>query len=198
MEELIRDGNGGGSRTADGQNVGILRRTMQVIIAVHQTGCPRQAWGVRIAIPSGRHRIESHGQMDRPSQLCCRNRQRPCALSWTVRPRPGGRNVGRRGRWSWCWRAPRHARHSTWSGSSKRRASRSADCIVDAEAERAPADPKVFTRMHFVYRIRGEGLNPRAGRARGQAVEGKILLGDADAGQDRRDQLRDQHQRRAA
>jgi putative redox protein len=33
-------------------------------------------------------------------------------------------------------------------------------CIVDAEAERAPAEPKVFTRLHFVYRIRGEGLNP--------------------------------------
>ena len=33
-------------------------------------------------------------------------------------------------------------------------------CTVDAEVDRAPADPKVFTRMHFVYRIRGEGLNP--------------------------------------
>ena len=31
-------------------------------------------------------------------------------------------------------------------------------CIVDAEVERAPTEPKVFTRMHFVYRIRGEGL----------------------------------------
>jgi putative redox protein len=33
-------------------------------------------------------------------------------------------------------------------------------CVVDAEAERAPTEPKVFTRLHFVYRIRGEGLNP--------------------------------------
>jgi putative redox protein len=33
------------------------------------------------------------------------------------------------------------------------------DCIVDAEAERAPDEPKVFTRLHFVYRIRGEGLS---------------------------------------
>ncbi len=33
-------------------------------------------------------------------------------------------------------------------------------CIVDAEAERAPTDPKVFTRLHFVYRIRGENLSP--------------------------------------
>jgi putative redox protein len=33
------------------------------------------------------------------------------------------------------------------------------DCIVDAEAERAPDEPKIFTRLHFVYRICGEGLN---------------------------------------
>ena len=33
-------------------------------------------------------------------------------------------------------------------------------CVVDAEAERAPTEPKVFTRLHFVYRIGGEGLNP--------------------------------------
>ena len=33
-------------------------------------------------------------------------------------------------------------------------------CTVDAECARAPTEPKVFTRMHFVYRISGEGLNP--------------------------------------
>ena len=32
-------------------------------------------------------------------------------------------------------------------------------CVVDADAERAPTDPKVFTRVHFIYRLRGEGLN---------------------------------------
>jgi putative redox protein len=32
-------------------------------------------------------------------------------------------------------------------------------CVVDAEAERAPEDPKVFTRIHLRYRIRGNGLN---------------------------------------
>ena len=31
-------------------------------------------------------------------------------------------------------------------------------CVVDVEAERAPAEPKIFTRLHFIYRIRGEGL----------------------------------------
>src|SRR5882762_11320174 len=33
------------------------------------------------------------------------------------------------------------------------------DCVVDAEAKRAPEDPKVFTHIHLRYRIRGQGLN---------------------------------------
>jgi putative redox protein len=33
------------------------------------------------------------------------------------------------------------------------------DCVVEAEAERAPEEPKVFTRIHLRYRVRGEGLN---------------------------------------
>ena len=33
-------------------------------------------------------------------------------------------------------------------------------CVVDAEAERADEDPKVFTRIHLVYRIGGANLNP--------------------------------------
>ena len=32
------------------------------------------------------------------------------------------------------------------------------DCTVEAEAERAETDPKVFTRIHFAYRVRGKGL----------------------------------------
>jgi putative redox protein len=32
-------------------------------------------------------------------------------------------------------------------------------CVVDATAERAPVEPKVFTRIHFVYRIGGKGLS---------------------------------------
>jgi putative redox protein len=34
------------------------------------------------------------------------------------------------------------------------------DCEVEAEAERAPEDPKIFTRIHFKYRVSGTGLNP--------------------------------------
>ena len=34
------------------------------------------------------------------------------------------------------------------------------DCVVEAEAERAEEDPKVFTRIHLKYRVAGKGLNP--------------------------------------
>lgn len=36
-----------------------------------------------------------------------------------------------------------------------------ADCVVEAEAERAAVEPKVFTRIHLRYRIAGRGLDPR-------------------------------------
>jgi putative redox protein len=32
------------------------------------------------------------------------------------------------------------------------------DCIVELEAERAPDDPKVFTRIHMRYIVSGKGL----------------------------------------
>ncbi len=34
------------------------------------------------------------------------------------------------------------------------------DCVVELEAERAPEDPKVFTRIHMHYIVTGKGLNP--------------------------------------
>jgi putative redox protein len=36
-----------------------------------------------------------------------------------------------------------------------------ADCVVEAEADRAPEEPKVFTRIHFTYRVAGRGLDAR-------------------------------------
>ena len=36
-----------------------------------------------------------------------------------------------------------------------------ADCVVDAEAERAPVEPKVFTRIHLRYAVAGRGLDTR-------------------------------------
>jgi putative redox protein len=36
-----------------------------------------------------------------------------------------------------------------------------ADCVVTAEAERAEVEPRVFTRIHFVYAVAGRGLDAR-------------------------------------
>ncbi len=35
-----------------------------------------------------------------------------------------------------------------------------ADCVVEAEAERAASEPKVFTRIHLKYAVAGRGLDP--------------------------------------
>ncbi|WP_120498603.1 OsmC family protein [Kiloniella sp. EL199] len=35
------------------------------------------------------------------------------------------------------------------------------DVNVDVEAERADTDPKVFTKIHMHFRVKGEGLNER-------------------------------------
>jgi len=35
-----------------------------------------------------------------------------------------------------------------------------ATCVVEADAERAPVEPRVFTRIHLKYRVTGDGLNP--------------------------------------
>jgi len=35
------------------------------------------------------------------------------------------------------------------------------DCVVTAEAERAPEEPRVFTRIHLVYAVAGRGLDPK-------------------------------------
>lgn len=34
-----------------------------------------------------------------------------------------------------------------------------ADCVVDAEADRAPVEPRVFTRIHLTYTVAGRGLD---------------------------------------
>jgi putative redox protein len=35
------------------------------------------------------------------------------------------------------------------------------DCVVEADAERAPTVPRVFTRIHLTYRVAGRGLDAR-------------------------------------
>jgi putative redox protein len=34
------------------------------------------------------------------------------------------------------------------------------DCVVELDSDRAPEDPKVFTRIHLHYIVTGKGLNP--------------------------------------
>jgi putative redox protein len=36
-----------------------------------------------------------------------------------------------------------------------------ADCVVEAEAERAAIEPKVFTKIHLRYTVAGRGLDPK-------------------------------------
>ncbi len=36
-----------------------------------------------------------------------------------------------------------------------------ADCTVEAEAERAPTDPKVFTKIHLKFALKGRSLDRR-------------------------------------
>ena len=35
------------------------------------------------------------------------------------------------------------------------------ECSTVIEADRADTDPKVFTRIHFHFRVTGRGLNPK-------------------------------------
>jgi putative redox protein len=35
------------------------------------------------------------------------------------------------------------------------------DCVVEVDAERAPEDPKVFTRIHFHFIVSGTKVDPR-------------------------------------
>jgi putative redox protein len=36
------------------------------------------------------------------------------------------------------------------------------DCAVEIDADRATEDPKVFTRIHFHFRVTGRNLKPEA------------------------------------
>ena len=35
------------------------------------------------------------------------------------------------------------------------------DCVVELEAERAETEPRVFTKIHLHYRVKGNGLDPK-------------------------------------
>lgn len=62
-------------------------------------------------------------------------------------------------------------------------------CSVKLTTERAPVDPKVFTRIHMQFTVTGKGI-PRRRGARDRHEPRKILLGQHHAGQDGRDHHR--------
>jgi putative redox protein len=35
------------------------------------------------------------------------------------------------------------------------------DCVIEIDAERAPVDPKVFTRIHFHFVVTGHSIDPK-------------------------------------
>ena len=60
------------------------------------------------------------------------------------------------------------------------------DCVVEIDAERAPEDPKVFTRIHFHFIVTGKGLKaPQVERAIQLSAEkycsASIMLGKTAA-----------------
>ncbi len=57
-------------------------------------------------------------------------------------------------------------------------------CTVKLQAERAPSDPKVFTRIHMHFMVTGHQLRRWRRGAGGGAVAREILLSHRDAGQD--------------
>jgi putative redox protein len=70
-------------------------------------------------------------------------------------------------------------------------------CEVSLTAERAETDPKVFTHIHFHFRITGKGTEAGSRHARDQSVEGEVLLGIDHARRDGEDyaRLRDRRSR---
>ena len=66
-------------------------------------------------------------------------------------------------------------------------------CQVKMQAERAETDPKVFTAIHMHFIVSGPRAAARRRSSARSAVAREVLLGQRDAGQDRRDhdQLRD-------
>ena len=152
----------------------------------------------RASIAASRHRRVRHegtDQVGRRGELRRRDRQRPRGGRSTARPRPAAATSAR-GRWSSCWPAPPPARAFDVVLILKKARQPVADCVVEAEAERAAVEPKVFTGIQLT--LHGRRPRPRSapGRARGEAVEGEVLLGDDHARQDRRDHLDDRDRRR--
>ena len=75
-------------------------------------------------------------------------------------PEAGGRNIGMRPmELMLAGAAACTAFDVIWS--LKRARQPVADCVVEADAERAPEEPKVFTHIHLRYAVAGRGLDAK-------------------------------------
>jgi putative redox protein len=73
-------------------------------------------------------------------------------------PEAGGRNVGMRPmEMVLAGTAACSAFDVLWI--LRRARQKVSDCVVEADAERANEEPKVFTRIHLRYRVAGDGLD---------------------------------------
>ena len=59
-----------------------------------------------------------------------------------------------------------------------------ADCVVELDADRAPEEPRVFTRIHMHFVVSGPRPRPAQGGAGDRALGGEILLRHRHAGED--------------
>jgi hypothetical protein len=81
--------------------------------------------------------------------------------SWTARRKPAAETSGR-AQWSWYWLAQGAARLLMSYLFSKKAGKQVTACDVSLTAERAETDPKVFTHIHFHYRVKGKQLKADA------------------------------------
>lgn len=57
------------------------------------------------------------------------------------------------------------------------------DCVVELDADRAETDPKVFTRIHMHFIVKGRALS-HDNETGDRPVDREILLGQRDDGED--------------
>ena len=111
-------------------------------------------------------------------------------------PEAGGRNIGMRPMELLLAGRRRLHRLRRRLDPARRRASRSPTASSRRRRSVRRRSPRCSRASTCVYTVAGRGLDRASGRARGQAVEGEVLLGDDHARQDRRDHLRRRHRRR--
>ena len=75
---------------------------------------------------------------------------------WTARPTAAGA-TSRRGRWRWCWSGTGGCTAYDVVVILKKSGQEVTGCEVKLTSERAETDPKVFTKIHMHFVVRGSG-----------------------------------------